>query len=283
MATYELLIQGKNVQPFAPADADELSVQAQGTKLDIVAKPGAEADVVVRLKDVERSQAEVQITLNVGENAKVKAVVLQEVEAHKMLITKTLITLDRNASVDIATINIQPEHTHNELTVDLRGEGASAKVNGLYIVGGGQRVDNVTNINHHVPHCTSEELYKGIIDKGGVGAFDGKIYVAEGASKTQAVQTNRNMLLDVDAHAYSNPQLEIYNDDVKCSHGLTSGQIDEAQLFYMQARGIEREAAQRLLIGAFAAEIADRISLKSIADEVRSRILSEDLTDVDNL
>jgi Fe-S cluster assembly protein SufD len=130
---------------------------------------------------------------------------------------------------------------------------------------GEQHVDNHTRIDHVTPHCTSRELYKGVLDGRARGVFSGKIYVHPAAQKTDAKQTNKNLLLSRDALIDTKPQLEIHNNDVKCGHGTTIGRLDEDALFYLRARGIGLEAARSLLTYAFASEIVGRIRLEPLA------------------
>lgn len=147
----------------------------------------------------------------------------------------------------------------HQITSALDGTGASCLFNGLYMAEGDQLVDHHTLADHLQPQCESREFYHGILDGSAHGVFNGKIYVHSGAQKTDARQTNRNLLLSNSAIIDSKPQLEIYADDVKCSHGATVGQLDEEQLFYLRARGIGLEAARRMLIHAFASEVVARV------------------------
>ena len=131
-----------------------------------------------------------------------------------------------------------------------------------------QQVDTYTHITHVVPHCTSNELFKNVLDERAVGVFSGRIFVNEGAQKTEAYQTNRNMCLTSDARMYSKPQLEIYADDVKCSHGMTTGQLDEQALFYMQSRGLPYEEARMMLSVAFMSDVIDHVRLDALKDRL---------------
>jgi len=161
----------------------------------------------------------------------------------------------------------------NDIAVRLAGEGTECTLDGLYIASRQELVDNHTLIDHARPHGTSRELYKGILSGGARGVFHGRIVVREGAGKTDARQTNKNLLLSRDAEVDSKPQLEIAADDVKCSHGSTIGQLDEASLFYLQARGIDAPSARRLLMRAFASEVTSRIRQEPLRDEVEEILL----------
>ncbi len=161
----------------------------------------------------------------------------------------------------------------NEVRVRFDGEHAEATVNGLYLANGKQHIDNFTVIDHAKPNCASHELYKGILDGRAHGVFNGKIFVRKDAQKTDAKQTNKVLLLSDDATINTKPQLEIFADDVKCTHGATIGQLDAAQLFYLQARGIPLGAARRLLTFAFANDIVNRVKIEAIREELETRIV----------
>ena len=156
----------------------------------------------------------------------------------------------------------------NEARALFTGEGAECTLNGLYQAGGRQHVDNHTVIDHAVPRCASHELYKGVLDGKAHGVFNGKILVREDAQKTDAKQTNKTLLLSEDAVVNTKPQLEIYADDVKCTHGATIGQLNDESIFYLRARGIGLQTARRMLIHAFAAEIIDRIRHTALREEM---------------
>ncbi|MCH8966209.1 MAG: Fe-S cluster assembly protein SufD [Planctomycetes bacterium] len=168
------------------------------------------------------------------------------------------------------------ELIRNDVNAWLDGEGCECTLNGLYMVRGTQHVDNHLRVDHAQPHCNSREFYKGILDGKGRGVFSGRIIVREGAQKTDAKQTNRNLILSRDAQVESKPQLEILADDVKCTHGATVGQVDENALYYLRSRGITAEVARDLLIHAFARESLAQVRpepLRVLLDElVRGRL-----------
>jgi Fe-S cluster assembly protein SufD len=158
----------------------------------------------------------------------------------------------------------------NDVNVMLNGEGAECTLNGLYLTGGKQLVDNHTLIEHVKPHCNSREHYKGILSDQARAVFSGKIHVHKDAQKTDAVQSNQNLLLSEEATVDTKPQLEIYADDVRCTHGGTVGQLDEEALFYLRARGISRENAKKLMIHAFAGQVIEAIRDESLREHVTS-------------
>ncbi len=160
----------------------------------------------------------------------------------------------------------------NELRVKLSEKEANCNVSAINLTDRKQHVDNHTRIEHIAPHCTSNQLYKGIYDDEATGAFTGRIYVNKGAQKTEAYQSNKNILLTPNAKVHSRPQLEIYADDVKCSHGATTGQLDQNAIFYMQSRGIDKKEARMLMMYAFANEIISKIKIEPLAAKIEGMI-----------
>lgn len=173
--------------------------------------------------------------------------------------------------------------TRNDINCDLNGGGAHVEMNGLILGKGRQHVDNHTEVNHAVANCTSDEYYKTILDDKSRSVFRGRIIVAQDAQQTNADQQNNNLLLSDKAEADCKPQLEIYADDVKCSHGATVGQLDKTSLFYLKSRGISQASAQALLTFAFANEVLDRIQVTSIKSELRQLIAGELLEGLEGL
>jgi Fe-S cluster assembly protein SufD len=154
-------------------------------------------------------------------------------------------------------------------------EGAETAVDGLYFVGADQHSDTHSVIDHNVPHCTSRQLYKGILDGNGRAVFNGKVFVREGAQKTDAQQTNKNLLLSEKARVDTKPQLEIYADDVKCAHGAAVGQIDPEELFYLETRGIGPKLGRSLLTYGFAEEVIGKIKIDSIRSQLDELVLRQ--------
>ncbi len=175
---------------------------------------------------------------------------------------------DCTSTLSSNSITLGGALVRNNLNVVLDGEGAECTLNGLYLVTGEQHIDNHTRLEHAKPHCSSRELYKGILDGKSRGIFHGRILVHKGAQKTDSKQTNNNLLLSDEALINTKPQLEIYADDVKCTHGATIGQLDKDAIFYLRSRGISETAARSLLIYAFASEIVGRIK----AEKLRARL-----------
>ncbi|HWW59877.1 MAG TPA: Fe-S cluster assembly protein SufD, partial [Thermoanaerobaculia bacterium] len=176
---------------------------------------------------------------------------------------------ERASSVTQRSVSIGAALGRNAVNVALIGEGASITLDGLFAGTGTQHLDNQTVIDHAKPHCESMELYKGILDEKARGIFDGRVIVREGAQKTVSRQENHNLLLSETAVVDSKPTLEILNDDVKCNHGSTIGQIEGEPLFYLRSRGIGEQEARNLLVYAFASEIADRMKLEPVREQIR--------------
>ena len=205
----------------------------------------------------------------VGENAKLDLYCLEETHAKNARVSNVYIQQHANSRVNHHVITLHNGVTRNKLNLDLVGEGAECSCNGCVIADKQQFVDNNTLITHKVPHCTSNELYKYVLDDKAVGAFAGRVLVEHGAQKTTSQMTNQNLTATKEARMFTQPMLEIYADDVKCAHGSTVGQLNDAALFYMQQRGISREEARLLLQNAFINEVIDEIKLEPLRDRLR--------------
>ena len=162
----------------------------------------------------------------------------------------------------------------NDITFHLLGSGAEARLNGLYLADGEQHVDNHTTVEHAVPHCDSHETYRGILGGKASAVFNGRVHVHPDAQRTDAQQSNQNLLLTDDAIIHTKPELEIYADDVKCTHGATVGQLDREALFYLRSRGLAHDEARRMLVDSFAAEIVRRISDERLRDELTQAVVA---------
>jgi Fe-S cluster assembly protein SufD len=176
------------------------------------------------------------------------------------------LTLDRGATVTSTALTFGGRISRNDILATLAGEGAECTLNGLYVAGGQSLTDTHTIIDHAMPHCPSHEVYKGILGGRARAVFNGKIIVRQDAQKTDAKQTNKALLLTDDAQVNTKPQLEIFADDVKCTHGAAIGQLDEDALFYLQARGIAVPEAKAMLIHAFAGEVIEGIAAPAVRE-----------------
>ena len=199
-----------------------------------------------------------------GPNSAIDHYKLQRESPEAFHVATFQIQADRDAVPSSHSISLGGGLVRNDINAVLDGPGIDCILNGLYLAEGRQFVDHHMRVEHAQPHCASHELYKGILDGKARSVFNGLIHVHKGAQKTDAKQSNRNLLLSRDAVANSNPQLEIYADDVKCTHGSTVGQLDEDAVFYLRSRGIGEEAARSLLTYAFASDIVERIKVEPI-------------------
>ena len=204
----------------------------------------------------------------VGENAKLDLYCLEETHNKNTRVSNVYIEQQANSRVNHNVITLHNGVTRNKLNLDLVGEGAECSCNGCVIADKQQHVDNNTLITHHVSHCTSNELYKYVLDDEATGAFAGRVLVKKDAQKTTSQMTNQNLTATKMARMYTQPMLEIYADDVKCAHGSTVGQLNDAALFYMQQRGISKKEARLLLQNAFINEVIDHMELEPLRDRL---------------
>jgi Fe-S cluster assembly protein SufD len=208
----------------------------------------------------------------VEENATVEYYKIQDDAAHASQVSTTHIRQVGKSHVHAVTISLNGGIVRNNLNIVLEAERCEAHLYGLYFLRGKSHIDNHTVVDNMKPHCFSNELYKGVMDDEASGVFNGKIFVRQDAQKTNAFQSNKNVLLSDNASVNTKPQLEIFADDVKCSHGCTVGQLDEDALFYLQSRGIRKETAHSLLVNAFAADILEHLKPAPIRDYVERLI-----------
>jgi Fe-S cluster assembly protein SufD len=204
----------------------------------------------------------------VGENASLELNCLEETHLKNTRVSNVYVDQMANSRVNHNVITLHNGVTRNKLDLIFKGEGAECYCNGCVIADKSQYVDNNTLIDHQAGHCTSNELYKYVLDDHAVGAFAGKVLVRHGAQKTISQETNQNLVATKTAHMYTQPMLEIYADDVKCAHGSTVGQLNDAALFYMQQRGIDQKEAKMLLEFAFINEVIDKMNLEPLRDRL---------------
>ncbi len=200
--------------------------------------------------------------------ASLNLVEIEETESKNGRLSHLFVEQDANSNFTHSNITLTNGFTRNNTKVTLTGSGAEAHLNGLAICDKVQHTDNHTLVDHKVGHCNSSELYKYILDEESTGVFAGKMLIRPNAQHTTSQQTNRNLCLTKCARMYAQPQLEIYADDVKCSHGSTVGQLDENALFYMQQRGIPKDEARHLLMFAFAGEVIDNVTIEALRDRL---------------
>jgi Fe-S cluster assembly protein SufD len=210
----------------------------------------------------------------VGEGARVTHYKVQDEADSAYHVASTRAEVSKDGAYDLTTVTLGARLSRHEIEVTLTSPGAACRVDGLYIVGTGQHTDTHSLIDHREPNCTSRQNYKGILDGKSRAVFNGRVYVHEGARGTDAQQSNKNLLLSTDARVDTKPQLEIYNDDVKCAHGATVGQLEEEELFYLLSRGLHPDLARNLLTYGFAEEIVASIKFESIRAQLDGAILN---------
>lgn len=200
----------------------------------------------------------------VGQDARVDIFSIQDDAGNRVQYGLTEIHQDKSSLVNTYTFSLRGKLIRNNLHLRLNGEGIESHLYGLYLLGRDTLADNHTVVDHQKPNSFSNELYKGVMDDQSRGVFNGKIFVRPKAQKTNAFQSNRNILLSDAATVNTKPQLEIWADDVKCSHGCTTGQLDEEALFYLRSRGLSRDTARAMMLYAFAAEILEKVKHPAI-------------------
>ena len=204
----------------------------------------------------------------VGDNASLDLYCMEETHNKNVRLSNVYIDQQANSRVNHNVITLHNGITRNKLDLTFSGEGAECQCYGCVIADKQQHIDNNTLIVHKVPHCTSQELYKYVLDDKATGAFAGRVLVEHGAQKTTSQMTNQNLTATKEARMYTQPMLEIYADDVKCAHGSTVGQLNDAALFYMRQRGISLQEAKVLLQNAFINEVIDHMQLEPLRDRL---------------
>lgn len=201
-------------------------------------------------------------------SAKISYTLIENEGTQSSLINTVAARQKANSRFTMFTITKSGQLVRNNLRVEITETGCETNMYGIYFTSGNQHIDNHTYADHQAPNCNSNELYKGVMADKSTGVFNGKIMVHQIAQKTNAYQSNQNVLLGDKATIFSKPELEIYADDVKCSHGCTVGQLDEEALFYLRSRGLSRDAAHRLLVQAFASDIIEKIEIEEVKTSI---------------
>ena len=214
------------------------------------------------------------VNVTLAKGAILDMVVMQNEHNKSKHTTSFKVQMAEGAVFNLNVVTLHGGEISNEIEVNLNGKGGECCVNGLYLADGQQRVSTKVNIFHNVPECHSSQLFKGILDGESRTSFSGKIYVAKDAQKTEAYQANNNLLASKTAKAYTQPHLEIYADDVKCSHGATVGSLNEDELFYMRSRGIAKEEAKLLQQQAFAYAVLEKVANESLRERLHSLLES---------
>jgi Fe-S cluster assembly protein SufD len=264
-------IQVINILKATPQNAQrQVSDLMVNRRVLIILEEGAELKMLFcdHTADDRNFLATQVIEAYVGENASLDLYCLEETHYKNVRVSNVYIDQQANSRVNHNVITLHNGITRNKLDLTFSGEGAECQCYGCVIADKQQHVDNNTLITHKVPHCTSNELYKYVLDDQSTGAFAGRVLVEHGAQKTSSQMTNQNLTATKEARMYTQPMLEIYADDVKCAHGSTVGQLNDAALFYMRQRGISLEEAKLLLQNAFINEVIDHMQLEPLRDRL---------------
>lgn len=246
----------------------------EARRVIIVLDEGASLEMLVKERNVGEhvSMSLQSIEIYLSKGAKLSYTDLEQTSELSRRISTLHLHQEEESDANINFFSLTNGKTRNNYHCDLAGEGANLQLGGFVVNSDKEHTDNFSFISHSVPHCTSTELFKYVLRDDSYGVFTGRILVAIDAQKTQAYQTNNNLLLSKTARMQAKPQLEIYADDVKCSHGMTTGQLSEQALFYMQQRGIAKDEAKRLLSIAFSEDVLLHLNREELRDEVRELI-----------
>lgn len=239
----------------------------------VIAEAGSKATIVESYSSEAKGFANAAIQVIVEENANLTHYRVQKDSPEAFNVGTTEVTLGALSHYDSTNINLGGGISRHDIDVKFRAEGGEAWVDGLYMLSGSQHHDTHSIIDHTVPNCMSHQTYKGVLNDHSRGVFNGKVFVRENAHGTDAQQSNKNLLLSNDARVDTKPQLEIFNDDVKCSHGATVGQLEEEELFYLLARGLPKTLAKNLLTYGFAEQVINKIGIESIKSELDELVL----------
>ncbi len=269
----------KNVQIEKPIHIIHISTAFENTIINprnlIVIDENAQAKIIESFETLEStarifSNALTEIVIN--ESAIVDHYKIQDENELGYLVNTTQVIQKKQSVFSTHTFTLSGSLVRNNLTLVLDDEHIESHLNGLYLTAGNQVVDNHTVVDHRKPNCNSNELYKGIINGKSTATFNGKIFVRKDAQKTNAFQSNKNILLSETGAVNTKPQLEIYADDVKCSHGTSTGKLDEDKIFYLRARGLSLASAKKLLMHAFASEVVDTVKIESLREYIEGKI-----------
>ena len=242
---------------------------ASQTRHLFVAEPLAEAHIIESFySDSKTSFTNSVVETFVKNGATLNYDKIQFNDSQNFHVSSEFVQQEANSNFNTNTITLNGGWVRNGLSIEVDGENCNTTLNGLFLLKDNQHVDNHTLVDHKKPHCTSSELYKGIADDESTAVFNGKVFVRPNAQKIEAFQQNNNIVMSDKASINAKPELEIYADDVKCSHGSTTGQFDEEAVFYLRARGISEQNARKLLVSAFANDVIENIKI----DEVKTKV-----------
>lgn len=246
-------------------------------KTIIDAKDFSEVEVIQGFFTTDNASecfSNISTEVNVGVNAKVSIDKIQFENDSTYHISTEEIRQSKDSNFTINTATLNGKLVRNNLHIEVDGENCETNLYGTYLLKGKQHIDNHTIVDHKVPNCNSNELYKGVIDDDATAVFNGKVFVRKDAQKINAFQSNGNVLLSDNGTVNSKPELEIYADDVKCSHGSTTGQLDEDAIFYLRARGLSEKSAYKLLVSAFVEEVLENIENDNVKSYIEDCLVS---------
>ncbi|MBE7515306.1 MAG: Fe-S cluster assembly protein SufD [Chloracidobacterium sp.] len=240
----------------------------------VIAEAGSKATIVEHYDSERQSFTNAAVQIVIEDNAAVRHYRVQKDSLDAFNYGVTEVTIGRGASYDATSINLGGALSRHDIDVKFTAEGGEAWVDGLFMLDGAQHHDTHSILDHTVPNCTSHQTYRGVLNGDSRGVFNGKVFVRRGAHGTDAEQSNKNLLLSNTARVDTKPQLEIFNEDVKCSHGATVGQLEEEELFYLLTRGLPEQLARNLLTYGFAEEIINKIEIDSIKQDLDAAVLN---------
>ena len=252
-------------------------------RIVVRANANSQSKFVFHFEGKDHSFCNGVIQIEVADNARVEVDIIQDNSDAHFQILEVNVEQGKNSHCNVVTHTLDGAWVRNNLHMTLNGEGSHAGLAGFYLPHAQQFVDNHTVVDHRVPHCTSNELYKGVMYDHSKAVFNGKVFVRRDAQKTEAYQSNKNIMMSDHAVIDTKPELEIYADDVRCSHGSTTGQFDEEALFYLRARGLSAEGAKQLLVSAYVNEVIDRSQNETVVNYVkqalsqRGRIIADEI------
>lgn len=242
--------------------------------LIVIVEAGSKATIVETYASPSRSFTNAAVQIVVEDNANLTHYRVQKESPDAFHYGVTEVSVGRGGLYNSTNINLGAALSRHDIELKFMAEGGEAFVDGLYMLNGSQHSDTHSIIDHTVPNCTSHQNYKGVLNDKSRAVFNGKVFVRENAHGTDAQQSNKNLLLSNEARVDTKPQLEIFNDDVKCSHGATVGQLEEEELFYLLTRGLPENLARNLLTYGFAEEIINKIGIESIKSDLDGSVLN---------
>ncbi len=273
---YQVVRIGKNDDVEEPIIFEFIAANGEAIfpHILLIVESGSKATIVESYKSEAKNFTNAFIQIVLEDNAHLTHYRVQKESTDAFHVGTTEVSVGRGSVYNATNINLGGAISRHDIEVKFTAEGGEAWVDGLYMLNGSQHADTHSIIDHLVPNCTSHQTYKGVLNDKSRAVFNGKVFVRENAHGTDAQQSNKNLLLSNEARVDTKPQLEIFNDDVKCSHGATVGQLEEEELFYLLTRGLPEILARNLLTYGFAEEIINKIAIESIKMELDEAVLN---------